>query len=163
MPVLRLFRPLPIVEVVYRADALPESALGCRRDTMTLGWEDRLKARARRRSDSGLEFATALDRGTALRDGDFFVLADAVVEVVERHEPVVVIEPRTPAEWGLFAYHIGNSHQPLMISERRLVCADTPGMREVLEYHGIPFSPAQQPFTPVGFNGGHQHRPAERP
>lgn len=162
MSVLRMFKPLPIVEEVCRVDAMSDSARGLRRDTITLGWEDRVKTRGRRRSDSGVEFATALPRSTVLRQGDCFVLPDVVVEVAERPESVFVIEPRTPAEWGLFAYQIGNSHQPLMIAGGMLVCPADPGMRQVLEHYGIPFRSAEQPFTPLGFNMGHQHAPATR-
>ena len=159
---LQIFKPLPIVHEVHRLDTLPETALGRPRDTITLGWEERLKARGRRRSDGGVEFATTLPRATVLRDADCFVLPDLLVRVVERREHVFVIEPRTPAEWGLFAYHIGNSHQPLMITEGGLICADAIGMEQVLEYHRIPFSRAERPFTPVGLNPGHQHAPVVR-
>ena len=159
---LQLFKPLPIVHEVHRLDTLPEAARRRPRDTITLGWEERLKVRGRRRSDGGVEFATTLPRATLLRDGDCFILPDLLVMVVERGERVFVIEPRTAAEWGLFAYHIGNSHQPLMITERGLICADVIGMRQVLEYHRIPFTRAERPFTPVGFNPGHQHIPADR-
>ncbi len=50
--------------------------------TSTLGWEERLKVRARRESDTGFEFATALPRGTVLRDGDCFVFDDLKIVVV---------------------------------------------------------------------------------
>lgn len=164
MSVLEVFRSLPVAREVYRADALPSSARGYARDTITLGWEDRLRARGRRKSDGGLEFGTALDRGTALRAGDCFVLdpVAAAITVVERAEPVFVIEPRTGSEWALFGYHIGNGHQPLMITDPGIVCPDVPGMAELLEYHRIPFTRAVQPFTPVGLTDGdpsHRHMP----
>ena len=75
--------------------------------------------------------------GGCLRAGDCLVVesARAVVEVVERPEPAFVIEPRTPQEWGLFAYHIGNGHQPLMVTDRALVCPDVPGVEMLLQYH----------------------------
>ena len=72
----------------------------------------------------------SLPRGTVLRAGDCFVLDDErrVVMVVERPEAVFVIEPRSAPEWALFAYHIGNRHQPLMITDQALVCPDVPGV-----------------------------------
>ena len=78
---LQVFRSLPVVYAVYRRDGLPAAAQGYGRDTITLGWEERLKGRGRRRSDGGVEFGTALPRGSALRDGDCFVLEGLSVVV----------------------------------------------------------------------------------
>jgi urease accessory protein len=159
MSVLQVFKSLPVVHEVVREGAVPRSASAYARDTVTLGWEERLKARGRRRSDRGTEFGTALPRGTVLTAGDCLICEplERVFVVIEREEPVLVIEPRTPVEWGLFAYHIGNSHQPVMLTEREMVCADLPGMDQVLEQHAIPFIRASRPFTPVGLLADHRH------
>jgi urease accessory protein UreE len=155
-----VFKSVPIAKEVHRADALPGAALAYPRDTVTLGWEDRVKGRARRRSDLGFEFATALARGTVLRNDDCFVF-DApplIVRIIERAEPVFVIRPERPSEWALFAYHIGNSHQPVMVADAAIVCVEVPGMEQVLRHHGIPFSRDLRPFTPVGQMSDHQHQ-----
>jgi urease accessory protein len=158
---LQAFRSLPIARTLHRAGALPDAARAYASDTITLGWEERLRARGRRKSDAGIEFGTALARGTVLRAGDCFLLdqISTVVTVVERPEAVFVIEPRTPSEWALFAYHIGNCHQPLMLSAEAIVCADLPGMKDALDYHRIPFTRRLQPFTPVGDVAAHRHQP----
>ena len=159
MSVLQLFKALPVAREVVRGEALPPHAREYRRETITLGWEERLKVRSRRVSDSGFEFGTALPRGTVLRAGDWILLDDAktIVAVVERLEPVFVIEPATPHEWGVFAYHIGNNHQPMMVSDGALVCPDVPGVQQLLEQHGIAFCRGMRPFTPVGFVPDHRH------
>jgi urease accessory protein UreE len=108
-----------------------------------------------------MEFGTALPRGTVLRGDHCFLLPDLVVVVVEREEPVFVVTPAVPSDWGRFAYQIGNSHQPLMITADALVCPDVPGMRLVLEHYGIPFTAGRRPFTPMGFVAGHGHAPGE--
>lgn len=160
---LQVFKSLPVARETVRHDLLPVSAAAYERDTITLGWEDRLRARGRRRSDGGLEFGTTLSRGAVLRAGDAFVLDEirTVVTVIEREEDVFVISPATTAEWATFAYHIGNSHQPLMIENGDLVCPDVPGMAQLLEYHRIPYEKAQRAFTPIGFPsddiGAHTH------
>jgi urease accessory protein len=138
---------------------LPESSRAYMRDTITLGWEDRLHAHGRRVSDGGVEFGTSLSRGTALRAGDCFVLdeARAVVRVVERPDPVFVVEPRTPQEWGLFAYHIGNRHHPLMIAAQGIVCPDVPGVEQLLQQQRMPYVRALLPFTPATAVVGHPH------
>jgi len=94
-----------------------------------------------------------------LRAGDCFVLDDErrVVMVVERPEAVFVIEPRTPPEWALFAYHIGNRHQPLMITDQALVCPDVPGVELLLQQHKMPYARATMPFTPAATVAAHQH------
>ena len=77
-----------VVERTYREPELPHPALDYSRDTITLGWEDRTHVHGRRRTEGGVEFGTALPRGTVLRAGDCFVLDDErrVVMVVERPE-----------------------------------------------------------------------------
>ena len=91
-----------------------------------------------------------------LRAGDCFVLDDErlVVVVVERAEPVFVIEPRTQPEWALFAYHIGNRHQPVMITDRSLVCPDVPGVEQLLQQQHMPYVRATLPFTPAATVAG---------
>jgi urease accessory protein len=152
-------RAVTIVERTYHARDVPEAARAYARDTVTLGWEDRTHVHGRRRTDGGVEFATSLPRGTVLRAGDLFVLdpEQLVVAIVEQPEPVFVVEPRTTAEWGLFAYHIGNRHQPLMITDGALVCPDVPGVEPLLQQHHMPYARATMPFTPAATVAGHQH------
>ena len=154
-----MFKSAPIARSCHRAAPLPAEASAYQIDHITLGWEDRVKTRARRRSDSGFEFATALPRGTVLVAGDRLILDDAarVVEVRELEEEVLVIRPGSPQEWALFAYHIGNSHQPMMIVEDAILCAELLGMKQVLEFHGIPFVRERRAFTPIGLIPDHQH------
>ena len=146
---------MTVIERVHCGDV----PAGFRTDTLTAGWEDRARAHGRRTSDGGVEFAMSLPRGTVLREGDSFVLDDerVVVTVRERAEPVFVIEPRTAAEWALFAYHIGNRHQPVMITDRALVCPDVPGVEQLLQLHHMPYARARMPFTPVAATAGHHH------
>lgn len=154
-----MFRSVPVVHEVLR-EPLGGAPSSYQRDTVTLGWEDRLRARGRRRTDGGVEFATALPRGTVLRDGDCLAIEQLhlAVAVIERLEPVLVVRPETAREWALFGYQIGNSHQPVMLDDDAIVCAELPGMEQVLTYHGIPFVRELRPFTPVGQVANHQHQ-----
>ena len=150
---------MTVIERVFQSSELPHAFGAFERDSVTLGWEDRTHVHGRRRSDGGVEFGTSLPRGTVLRAGDCFVLEPdrLVVVIVEKPEPVFVIEPRAAQEWGLFAYHIGNRHQPLMITDRALVCPDVPGVELLLQQHHMPYTRATQPFTPAATVAGHQH------
>jgi urease accessory protein len=150
---------MTIVERVFKESELLESSRAFARDSVTLGWEDRTHVHGRRRTDGGVEFGTSLPRGSVLRDGDRFVLEAErlVVAVVERAEPVFVVEPRSAPEWALFAYHIGNRHQPVMITDRSLVCPDAPGVEQLLQQHQMPYVRAMLPFTPAATVAAHQH------
>lgn len=150
---------MTVVERVFKESDLPESARGFARDTVTLGWEDRTHVHRRRRTDLGVEFGTSLPRGTVLRAGDCLVLDDErlVVSVVERPEAVFVIEPGSAPEWALWAYHIGNHHQPVMITERALVCPEVPGVEALLQQHRMPYVRSTRPFTPATTAAGHLH------
>lgn len=153
---------LPVADRVYREPDLPASSRSYGRDSLTLVWDERVKPHARRRSDGGLEFGTALPRGTVLRLGDCLVLdaAGVVVVIREQLEPVFIIEPRTPREWGLVAYQIGNRHQPLMVTEGALVCPDLPGVEPLLRHLGLTYVRSRAAFTPATLAAGHDHRHA---
>jgi len=152
-----LFKTVPIADAVIRAEHVPAECSRWPRQVVVLGWEERLKARGRRRSSDGVEFATALPRGTVLRDGDVLILESSqlIVEVRALQESVLVVRPTATEEWALWSYHIGNSHQPLMLAADAIVCADVPGMEQVLTYHAIPFTREQRAFTPVSQTPGH--------
>lgn len=156
-----LFKSLPLASAVCGESDLPGHVRGFPRHTLTLGWEDRVKARGRRCTDEGLQFGAALPRGTILRAGDCLVLDSPAVIVVIREaaEPVLVVRPASAEQSAVWAYLIGNSHQPLMITADTLVCADVPGMEQVLAYHQIPFTRVRQPFTPVSQAPGHHGEP----
>jgi urease accessory protein UreE len=146
---------MTVVERVFAESELPESCRTFARENVTLGWEDRTHGHGRRRTDGGVDFGTALPRGTILRAGDHLVLPAerVIVTIVERPEAVFVIEPRSTPEWGLFAYHIGNRHQPLMITDHSLVCPDVPGVEPLLRQHRMPYVRASMPFTPAATVG----------
>jgi urease accessory protein len=150
---------LTIVDRVFRERDLAPEHRSFRRDSLTLGWEERSRAHAPRRTDGGVEFGVSLPRGTVLADGDCLVL-DAerlLVRVVAQAEAVFVVEPRTPQEWALYAYHIGNRHQPLMVTDAALVCPDLPGVEQLLQQHHMTYVRDMRPFTPAAAVAGHSH------
>ncbi|OFV94167.1 MAG: hypothetical protein A3G76_01010 [Acidobacteria bacterium RIFCSPLOWO2_12_FULL_65_11] len=148
-----------LIERTYRETELPESARAYARDTITLGWEERLHAHGRRTSDAGVEFGVSLPRGTALHGGDCLVLEEArvIVGVVERTEAVFVIEPRSAQQWALYAYHIGNRHQPVMITDKTIVCPEAPGVEQLLHQQRIPYTRSMLAFTPATAVAAHHH------
>ena len=126
---LQLFKSLPgRVRSLSRRTRCPGRA-ALMRATRSRCWVGRA-AEDRRGPTSGRRrrVCHGAAAGTVLRDGDCFVLDEPAPSSWSRtEEPVFVVEPRTPQEWGLFAYHIGNSHQPVMLTDGEIVCADVPG------------------------------------
>jgi hypothetical protein len=55
---------LIVIEQIHPEDARPATAHSYARDTITLGWDGRFRARGHRRSDVGAAFGRSLPRGT---------------------------------------------------------------------------------------------------
>jgi urease accessory protein UreE len=130
-----------------------------RRDTITLGWEERRQGHGRRQSDGGVEFAISLPNGTVLKGGDCLLLrAEGMAVVVrEANEPVYVIKPNTKQEWAFYAYQIGNRHQSVMIAEHELVCLQNPAVKSLFDQLHIHYEPDVRPFTAALSNVKHSH------
>ena len=131
---------MTVVERVYRETELPDGVAAYRaRHGRRSAGRIATHAHGRRRSDGGVEFGTSLPRGTRAARRRLLRprrRARIVVVVVERAGAGVRRSSRGRApEWGLFAYHIGNRHQPLMITDRALVCPDVPGVEQLLQQH----------------------------
>jgi urease accessory protein len=132
---------------------------GFRSDTLTLGWDDRRQGHGKRRSDQGVEFAISLPPGTVLMEGDRLLLEpeQTIVTVREAPEPVYVVRPATPQAWAYYAYHVGNRHQQLMITETDLVFLQNPAVRSLLEQLRVEFDVDRRRFTAALAGVGHSH------
>jgi urease accessory protein len=82
-------------------------------DELELTTEERERAHLRARSRGNRELIISLPRGEELHDGDVVYLEDGVAVVVAAApEDVLEVNPRTPREWALAAYQLGNLHRP---------------------------------------------------
>lgn len=82
-------------------------------DELELTAEERERAHLRARSRGNRELIISLPRGVELHDGDVVYVEDGVaVVVVAAPEDVLEVSPRTPREWALAAYQLGNLHRP---------------------------------------------------
>ena len=79
---LRVFNHCPVAHKTSPGRRAARRAGGYRRDTITLGWEERLKARGRRRADGGFEFGTTLAARHDPARRRLFVLDEAAIVVV---------------------------------------------------------------------------------
>ena len=150
-PVLRPM--LQVVQVaagrcatVRRADAAARCGRArYARDTITLGWEDRLKSarpppvgrRRRVRHDAAARHRAARRRLLRPRRA-----GDVVVAWSSAPEPVFVIEPRDAGRVG--AVRVSHRQQPSAADARpddAIVCPDVPGMEQVLDVSRHPVRP----------------------
>jgi urease accessory protein len=150
---------MTVVEHLHSATEIDTRYDGYKRDTLTLGWEDRRQGHGRRRSDAGVEFAISLPNGTILKRGDFMILQSekTIVAIEEAPEPVYIIRPNTPREWAYYAYHVGNRHQQVMIGDTELVFLQNPAVRSLLEQLHVHFETGVRPFTGALASVGHTH------
>jgi len=82
-------------------------------DELELTTEERERAHLRARSRGNRELIISLPRGEELHDGDVVYIEDGVAVVVAAApEDVLEVSPRTPREWALAAYQLGNLHRP---------------------------------------------------
>jgi urease accessory protein len=140
---------MTIIEQVCSTSEIGRQYEDYRRDTLTLGWEERRQGHGKRRSDGGLEFAISLPSGSVLKAGDCMILApeQTIVTVKEAPEPVYIVKPRTPQEWAYYAYHVGNRHQQVMIGDTELIFLQNPAVRSLLEQLHVHFDSDTRPFT----------------
>jgi urease accessory protein len=85
-------------------------------DVVSLAYDERKKSRLRARTDSGVELAIVLERGSSLKDGELLA-ADSGEIILVRAAPESVSEVTSPDALALAraAYHLGNRHVPLQI------------------------------------------------
>lgn len=129
-------------------------------DHLVLTFDRRQKSRLRTRLESGTEVGLFLERGTILRDGDFLRTEEGVlVRVVAAPEQVYLVRCDSALELMRAAYHLGNRHVPLEISDGWLKLKRDAVLRDMLIGLGANVSDAELPFQPEAgaYGGGHGH------
>lgn len=129
--------------------ALPEVAIRVDRTTIA-------KRLWRGTADDGTEFGFELD--TPLRHGDtVFQTATARYVIRQAEEPVVEIPLDLPpsAAAGI-GWAIGNLHLELSAEPTRLLAADEPAVRQLLERLKVPYRQTAAIFRPGRFARGAQ-------
>jgi len=129
--------------------------------TVTLAYEARRKSRQKVRIDGGEEAGVILPWGETLRHGDVLATASGiVVRILAASEPVMVIRCSHPRELARVAYHLGNRHVAVEVSESVLKITPDHVLRAMVEGLGAHVELSTQPFEPEsGAYGGHMHGP----
>ncbi|WP_103670756.1 urease accessory protein UreE [Pseudanabaena sp. BC1403] len=127
--------------------------------TLALIAEDRTRSRHRFTTVEGEEINLQLQRGTVLREGD--ILADdqdqAIAIVVAKPEPVVTVTAKNPLEFLRAAYHLGNRHISLEITETYLRLTPDSVLEDMVLQMGLTVTHETQPFQPESGAYHHHH------
>ena len=127
--------------------------------TLALTAEERTKSRHRFEME-GQVLYLRLPRGTLLRDGDLLLAEtdSSLVRVTAKPEPIFTVTATTSIELLRAAYHLGNRHVPIEITETYLRISPDSVLRTMLEHMGMKVQEAILPFQPeIGAYGKHNH------
>jgi urease accessory protein len=130
---------------------------------VTLTHAERQKSRGLLKLDDGSEAALLLERGSGLEHGDHLLADDGVVVRVQAAlEALSIVTALAPVDLARAAYHLGNRHIALQISESLAYLHDHV-LDDMLRALGFQVSFAEQRFEPESGAYGHGHAHSSRP
>jgi urease accessory protein len=126
-------------------------------ETIVLSSGDLAKHRQRVKTDAGREVGISLPHGVTLRDGDVLHLDEKLAIVVcQAEEDLLRIQPRTPEEFGLMGYQVGNLHRAAMIGPDGIAVLYDKAIEALAHRHHVPCLRGPGKFVPAQ-NQGHSH------
>lgn len=140
-------------------ECLPPDPDAIVRFTLSLTAEERLRSRYRLELEDGQSLHLRLTRGTVLRDGDLLraEVEGCLVRVAAKPEPVLTAIASTTLGLLRAAYHLGNRHIPLEITDTYLRLSPDPVLRAMLEQLGLHITESVLPFQPEAGAYGYSH------
>lgn len=127
--------------------------------TLALVAEDRTRSRHRFTTVQGEEVNLQLQRGTILKEGD--ILADqnnqAIALVIAKPEPVLTVTAQHSIDFLRAAYHLGNRHISLEITETYLRLSPDSVLEDMVLQLGLSVTTEIQPFQPESGAYHHHH------
>lgn len=147
---MRLFRRL-----VSPASPSPSPA----GEVLTLGFDERQRARLDAVLPSGERVGIVLPRGTVLRDGDCLLADDgSAITIVAASEALLEVRGADARELARCAYHLGNRHVAVEVGDGVLRLAYDHVLRRMLEGLGAQVTEVLAPFQPeIGAYAPHGH------
>jgi urease accessory protein len=145
-----------ILESVIAATS-PLEAGGRRIERIILASAELARHRQRVRTDAGREVGISLPHGTTLKDGDVLHLDERLAIVVQQaDEDLLRILPRSPEEFGLMGYQVGNLHRAAMVDARGIAVLYDKAIEALAGRFHVPCERVQGKFRPAQ-NHGHSH------
>lgn len=131
-------------------------------DSVVLTSEERLSPHGIVHTTAGRKLRISLPRPTELFDGDVLAIDQDVAIVVEAAaEEVLILSPRTPLEWGMIAFNLGNLHRPVRFADTAILTPADPLVADLLNQLGFVFEREMIPFVGQRANlqtSHHAHR-----
>ncbi len=124
---------------------------------LALTAEERTRSRHRFETVEGQIVYLSLARGTVLQDGDLLQddLQTTLVRVCAKLEPVMTVTTTNSLKLLKAAYHLGNRHVPVEISEHYLRLAPDSVLQKMLEQLNFEVVSEIMPFYPE--QGAYKH------
>jgi urease accessory protein len=136
---------------------LPANATEKVTATLALTAEDRVRSRHHFEFE-GRSFSLQLPRGTVLYHGDRLKAESGeVVQIIAKPEPVLTVTATTPLDLLRAAYHLGNRHVALEVTENFLRLLPDSVLQSMLEQLGVQVTEEMLPFQPETGAYGHRH------
>jgi urease accessory protein len=125
--------------------------------TLSLTAEERTRSRYWFETDDGLRVAVQLQRGSVLHDGDVLrsQTHDILVRIQAKPEPIYTVTASQPLDLIRAAYHLGNRHVPLEVTQTYLRLSPDPVLRDMLERLGLTVTDDVAPLQPE--SGAYAH------
>ncbi len=144
---------LTVTERVSEVGAAMESV------TLALTAEERQRSRHYFETEAGEGVYLHLPRGTVLKHGDVLATSqgDRTVTILAKPEPILRVTAHHPLDLLRAAYHLGNRHVALEVTETHLSLSPDPVLQTMLEQLGLQVEPVVAPFQPETGAYGHHH------
>jgi urease accessory protein len=138
---------------------LPANADAVVSFTLPMTADDRTRSRHRFETDTGEVVNLRLPRGTVLRDRDLLQSEDGgcLVLVTAKPESVLTVRASTGLLLMRAAYHLGNRHVALEVTDNYLRFSPDSVLQGMLEKMGLEVIAEIVPFQPETGAYGHSH------
>jgi len=133
--------------------------------SLALTADERTKSRQRFEAkgdcNQGVEVYLQLPRGTVLRGGDRLATAtrQAILHITAKPESVLTVTADSPLALLKAAYHLGNRHAALEVTDQYLRLQPDPVLRQMLDGMGVAIAAEVAAFNPEQ-GAYHTHHPS---
>ncbi|KAM3116475.1 urease accessory protein UreE [Phormidesmis sp. 146-33] len=126
---------------------------------LSLMAEERSRSRHLFQTDAGQAVYLNLPRGTTLRNGDRLQSESGeIAEICAKPEPVITVTASNPIDLLQAAYHLGNRHVAIEITEAYLRLSPDSVLQDLLHHRRLQVIEEIAPFQPeTGAYGSHSH------
>jgi urease accessory protein len=128
-------------------------------DRLALTAEERQRSRCPFTTIGNVEVYIQLERGIFLRQGDRLQSEDGslIVEIVAQPERVMAVTSDRSIDLLQAAYHLGNRHVPLEVTESHLYLLPDSVLQDLLQHRGLTVMEVERPFQPQAGAYEHHH------